>query len=128
MIFNENPVKIEGIMNDSMFEYLNNDFNREFFIDENQSIEFRIEFIKVDKFSGNADFNIISTENLIKINSTDNIPDGTILIGNTVADFDDPTSAYLDLIGEHLLPDNKFHWLPDSVAWEIKYFIYKKKQ
>ena len=56
------PVKIEGIVTDEMYEYLNNGFCTEKFYLENS-----VEFSRVNEFSGNADITLVSPERLVEI-------------------------------------------------------------
>ena len=98
------PVKIEGILTDEMYNFLNEGFaKREFYVEN------PVEFIRVDKFTESADIRIISSEKLLERNSVEDIPDGTLFIGNY--DIDD-NFEWVN-VNENLLPAGKFWYLPE---------------
>ena len=109
------PVKIEGILTDKMYDFLNEGFAKREFYAENP-----IKFTRVDSFTENADIRIISAEKLLEKNSIEGIPDGTLFIEN--ADIDDNLETVT--LNKDLLPNGKFHWVPE-IFMELPDYIRK---
>ena len=98
------PIKIEGILTDEMYKFLNEGINTREFYKENN-----VKFVRVDEFSKDADIRIISAEKLLERGTAEGILDGTILVENS--DIDDKLEIVP--LGDNLLPTGKFHWLPE---------------